>query len=713
MRNILLFTAFIFTLCTYSQVRPDASVKEKELYIETLDFIDEEKYEFAERNYQKLISIDSTYFTYLFELGMLYFYEMQDKGKSIRWLNAAANQLNGKSDLNLNGKSDWNVYIYLAQAYQFIQKYEKALEIFRLYDGFPLKEGQIKINVSNYIERCNYAKDEEEKQRKNMKFRVMNVGPEVNTPFSEYASVQIFEDSTMLFTSRRSAETDTLKKIYDKFWEYMYFTKKTGGSLSENTGRFTDPINFSTIPKYSYFGKKSTWHKAIVSIYPDYSKLIIFQKQKLWTSTMKEGIWQKPKKLPKEINFGEYQRHASITADGKTMFFSAYPKSGSDQFDIYYSTIDDDGKWKPAQTLGSVINTSGDEDSPEITPDGKTLYFSSNGHPGMGNYDVFRSELIDGEWTSPVNMGYPINSPADDIFFKRNGATGVSYVSSSRVGGFGIMDIYSVFPVVYQPDFDNCVYLDDSDWGKYNIDIISPDSIFTQKPAKFEATLFKAGNNPERHYFWNFGNGKIALDKQVAENTFENDGLFKVTLQCQGWNDETSEEINFCISKNVFVLSEAPVIADVVKTTENTESIENQNSSNNTNNTNNTNLLPEESLKAGLQPVYFSFNQNGIRTDASLTLNSNISILKNNPQMKFAVHAHTDCIGSSEYNFVLSQRRAESTVEYLVKNGIDRARIVDVKGFGETKPINNCIDGAACSKNDHQLNRRVEFIISQ
>ncbi|PKP21260.1 MAG: hypothetical protein CVU05_07160 [Bacteroidetes bacterium HGW-Bacteroidetes-21] len=679
---------FVFILCMLvSNVFSQKTLKEVEtqLYNEALDLIDEEKYEFAERNYLKLINIDSTNFTYLYDLGMLYFKQLYQKPKSVTYLKKAIQHLGTTSDLN--------VYLYLAQAYQNIEKYDEAIKTYEDYDKIPLKEGQIKVSVSEYIEKCKYAKKEEENQKRNMRFRVVNLGNTVNTHYSEYAAIPMYKDTIILFTSRRTSKTDSIEMIYDQFWEYMYLTKKTDGSLHESKGTFKTPVPFETYSQFMKFGKKTTWHKAVVGIYPDNSKLIIFQKQKLWTSQFKDGVWQKPKKLPKAINFGDYQRHASVTADGKTMYFSAFPQGETENIDIYTSKLQENGKWSPAVNLGIKINTDNNEDSPEITPDGKTLYFSSNGHQGMGEYDIFKSELVDGEWSAPINMGFPVNSPADDIFYKRNGSDGVAYMSSSRAQGFGKMDVYMVIPVNPDPDFTNCARLDKEKIDWINIDFSFRDSISVGEPATFDALLFKVRGSTDRHYFWNFGDMSDIGEKMSVEHKYAAPGEYKVTLQVKAWNDSLAEEADFCIDKKITVLSEKQVA---------------MNNSNNNENTTKASLTDVD-----LQPVFFGYDKNNISISAQQVMENNLKVLKENPQLKIRLEAHTDARGSSEYNMSLSQRRADSVKNFLLKNGIDKSRIIETVGLGETILFNKCADGVECNDEEHQINRRTNFIIAK
>jgi outer membrane protein OmpA-like peptidoglycan-associated protein len=655
--------------------------KEQKLYDEAIEQMEEENFELAERNFLKLISIDSTNFKYLYELGGMYLFDMKKRDAAIQYLEAATR--------HLGPDSIFNVYLYLGQAYQYVQRYNDALTMYKFYEKLPLREGQLKISAENYIARCLFAKEEEERRIKTLKFKVTNLGPAINSSFAEYASVPFYNDTTLLFTSRRSYETDTMDMVYDQYYEYMYLSKKKDGGLSDRKGIFMEPVKFASLPKYIRFGKKTSYHKSVVGIYPDFSTLIIYQKQKLWTSVMSDGVWQKPKKLPKTINFGFAQRHASVTADGKVMYFSSMKKGKDEKLDIYVSKKDEFGKWGPAENLGNIINTRGNEESPEISPDGTVLYFASDGLPGMGDYDVFMSRYVNGTWTLPVNMGYPINSPANDIFFKRDSVKGVSYFSSERAGGYGKMDIYVIYPVEHKPAFRDCEAYDPETHTLLTIDFTFRDSIKAGEKVLFDASLFRMGNSTERYFFWDFGDGSEYEDSLITEHTYSSPGVYNVTLEVQAWNDSLAQELDYCMTKKLTVLS-----AEQINLANNTNQVQTDNFDNIT-----------------LSPAYFDFNQYSIRSDAKNTIDQNIRIMKEHPGMRISILAHTDSRGPAEYNLLLSQRRAEMVMKYIVDNGIDRNLIAEAKGMGETKLVNHCSDGVQCSIPQHQQNRRVEFLI--
>lgn len=673
MKKLTLMLFLLLPVIGYSQ--PGNNEKEKSLYTKANEYIEEEQYEFAEKNFRQLLTLDSTNFTYWYELGLLYAQQMQNIVNAIPCFKGALR--------HMNNESDKNVYLYLAQAFQFVQEYDDAIALYKEYEKLPLTINQIKVSVTKYIQLCEYAKNEEVKMKRKSAYTIVNLGPGINSHYSEYASVPLFRKNTILFTSRRTSVTDSLMMIFDQYYEYMYISEKKEASLTENAGYFTKSDNFTSLPEYVNFGKKAQYHKAVIGIYPDYSKLLVYMKQQIWTSANKDGIWQKPEKLPKEINFAEYMRHASITADGKTMYLSAAPSGEADNIDIYVSYLGEDGKWSKAENLGPVINTPSNEDSPEISPDGKILYFSSNGHTGMGNFDVFRSELDSGEWSTPVNLGYPVNSPADDIFFKWDPNTGVAYFSSSRAEGYGKMDLYSAFPLDTAPDFSKGI-TDKAEIEKYlQYRWILSDTIEAGDSVVLEANILRTISISDIAYFWRV-DGTSHYNGYKATHTFINPGKHKVDLMIRAWNDSTEKQLSFLVQKDILVITREEMA--VLKNDK------------------------KDSTTQELKPVFFGFDKFNIRESEISSMQANIDYLKANPDVRIKIYAHTDCRGSDLHNKKLSQKRADAVVKYLMNNGISKKRIAEAYGMGETKLFNQCADGVDCPDELHQINRRAVII---
>jgi hypothetical protein len=282
----------------------------------------------------------------------------------------------------------------------------------------------------------------------------------VNSESSEYCSVLPQKDSFLLFTRRSTESLEGKDDIVSM--EDIFFSKQKN-KLYRNSDRSNELSDFSNLS-----GSKK-FHNAVVSISASGDSLIIYRQNDLWMSTFQGNAWGVPEKLAKNINIGKTQRHGCFSPDGKTMYFSSNAKNGVGGFDIYRSSIDSLGNWGEAVNLGVGINTKEDEDSPFISADGRRMYFASKGHLGYGKYDVFYCDWQDTAWSKPINAGKPINSPADDIYFHSvNDLNETSLISSSRKGGLGQMDLY-YFYKYGQSKFEDCKFFATNEVAKDSV----------------------------------------------------------------------------------------------------------------------------------------------------------------------------------------------------------------------------------------------------
>ncbi|MCK4661397.1 MAG: PD40 domain-containing protein [Bacteroidales bacterium] len=418
---LLLFLYFV-TIHLFSGAftyYPGGDDDEKKIYKKAQRQYDIGNYETSVEYYKQLVKLKPAKFIYNYELALIIFHELNQKSQSVPYFEAAQKILTKDSIPDL--------YFFLGQAYQSDGKYDNAINSFLYYQN--IDSNFVKVSVTRYINACNYGKKIQSEPDENI--NVINIGNTINSEYSEYTSVFIPSSSDMLFTSRRHTN------IYDELIEAIYVAEY-------DDDNYNSPEKIDSIEKYSNLVLDINEFESIVNISPDEKSIIIYFDPYLYVSENIDGIWQKPEKLGENINFNFSNRHASITADGNQIFFSGYERKQENNVNIFYSTKQDDGKWGQAVKISDKINTNKNEDSPEISNDGKTLYFSSNGHKGMGGYDIFKSEFVDGEWTEPKNMTYPINSAGDDIYFKYYEKDNVAFLSSNRSGGYGKMDIYKV-----------------------------------------------------------------------------------------------------------------------------------------------------------------------------------------------------------------------------------------------------------------------------
>jgi len=363
------------------------------------------------------------------------------------------------------------------------------------------------------------------------------------------------------------------------------------------------------------------------------------------------GVWGKP--VPFRYNkVNEWSvGDPFISADGNTLYFVSSMPGGKGGTDIYSCKRNADGSWADAINL-SGFNTPGNERSPYTDQQGN-FYFSSDGLVGMGGLDIYKATKTASGLGTPVNLGYPVNSPQDDFAFNLS-LKGNALMASNRPGGMGSDDIYS-FAAKMILDFklQGTVY----------------DRKTNQPIAGATITLNKQGGNMLTAQTDNQGNYQFKLDQDAdyalkAEKTnYSSDGASVSTM-----NLGTSTVLHKDLFLETLVLNKAIVINN----------------------------------------IYYDFDKSNIRPDAARELDKLVSTMKTNETIGVELSSFTDSRGKDQYNLWLSQKRANSAVQYIISRGIDKSRITG-KGYGETQLLNDCVKGVKCSEAMHQLNRRTEF----
>lgn len=403
--------------------------EEKKLLKKSRKALSNEKYAEAQNLYIDLLKLNPKNDTYNFETGLSYYFSSFERTKSVPYFEAALQ----------NSKEDTisELLYYLGKAYHLNYQFEeskKTLDDFKKFietrsrpGKYLLKETEKNIVLSE--NGLTYSKE------KNNSIELKNLGNSINTTDREYAPVFREEDKVILFTSRRKkSKGKTARDLLP--YEDIYVAKQ----VDENNWSIVD--NKDELNKYLPNGYNTKKHDAGIIYSADGLTLYTYKKDVLWKSEFKDNKWSSLEKLSKNINDSKFNVPSiSVTQDGKTMFFVATKKEGIGGKDIYSSIMDENGNWSAPELL-NTINTEEDEDGPFLSVDGKTLYFSSKGHNGMGGYDIYKSEIVDGNFSTPVNMGLPLNSPFDDIYLVIDKEDEIGFFSSDRDGGFGSMDLY-------------------------------------------------------------------------------------------------------------------------------------------------------------------------------------------------------------------------------------------------------------------------------
>jgi len=387
----------------------------------------------------------------------------------------------------------------------------------------------------------------------------------------------------------------------------------------------------------------------------------------LYTSKKEDGAWSEPVKLP--FNNVEYSiGHPSLSADENTLYFSSDMPGGYGGSDLYKSTHDGN-TWSQPVNLGSSINTPGNEVFPHANKSGK-LYFSSEGHRTLGGLDVFVSEQIAGVWSSPINLAYPLNSSRDDFAILVNEDDTTGFVSSNRSGVDMIYE-YQRIPAIFVLRGIAKKVANNLPIEEVTITLINftdgDTAIFTTD----ETGAFRFSLLPEKKY------------KVIGEKA----GFFTLSEEFETNRSRIEKDIILLFEIDEIVASESGTGSGVPK---------------------------DGSATAAkvyeIGGIYYDYDKSDISPSAQPSLDKLAKLLKDNPSVKIEIHSHADSRGGDSYNMNLSNQRAQSVVNYLVKAGVEKTNLSS-KGFGENQPFNKCFEGVECSETEHQENRRSEFIV--
>lgn len=346
-----------------------------------------------------------------------------------------------------NAKSAIASHYFLGQCYQLQHRFDEAIKEYKvyrmMYGSKKTKANKVIIlmEINKHIDECENGKV---LVGTPANIEIKNMGPEINSKYPDYAPLISADGSTLLITSSRASSTGGLIDDFDgNFYEDIYISKKTNNRWSLPLG-LGDKIN-------------TAGHESNVSLSPDGYKLVFYHHPSinpnnkfsgdLFTSILKGDQWTTPERISGKINSGDWEPSGFFTPDEKSFIFASAKKDGQGGTDLYMAAKNAQGEWETPVNLGKTINTAYNEDSPFMLPDSKTLYFSSEGHNSMGGHDIFMSEYnaITKEWSKPQNLGYPINSAHDDIYFSLSADGTTAYFSAKRAGDtYGDRDIYSV-----------------------------------------------------------------------------------------------------------------------------------------------------------------------------------------------------------------------------------------------------------------------------
>lgn len=371
-----------------------------------------------------------------YKIGMCYFSTTNRKNLAIPYFKAATKSISKEfaEGTYKETQAPPDAIYKLAKVYHLEFNFDSAKLQYKQFKQYiPEYEVDLIKDVDRQIQMCENAR---EIFKSPVSFSIQNLGKKINSPFDDYSAVIDASENMLIFTSRRQGTTGNLKADDDKYFEDIYI------SLKDEKGEWAAPSNIG--PNINTDG-----HDASISLSADGQQLYIYRDDwgdgNIYVSKLENDIWGEAVLLGSDINSKAWETHASVSPDGQLLFFTSNRNGGKGGLDIYFCKKMPNGEWGLSQTLGDVVNTEYDEDAPFMHPDGKTLFFSSKGHTSIGGFDIFFSVLQDdGKWTQPRNIGYPTNTADDEVFFVASPDGKRAYYSSSKDSGFGEKDIYLI-----------------------------------------------------------------------------------------------------------------------------------------------------------------------------------------------------------------------------------------------------------------------------
>ncbi len=563
----------------------------------------------------------------------------------------------------------FNLLYMIGRSYQFGLDFDNAIKYFNLYldklKDNPDYHGDDLVTSSEVQQRIKECNIGIKLVANPLNYNITNVGSGVNSEWPDYGPT-IDENETMLiFTSRRKEGNMNDDVYIDNFpYEDIYISRKQDSvwGPAKNMGPVINSPYFESSLTLSKDGKQ-------LYMYIDNNGGDIYVSNRINDST-----WSSPEPLEGAINSKYKETSVSISPDGNVIYFASDRPGSLGGLDIYYSVKNKRGLWTDVKNIGAPINTTQDEDFPFIDYDSKTLYFSSQGHDGMGGFDIYKSvyDSATKTWIKPVNIGYPINTPDDDISFiaTKDGKRG--YFSSVREDGYGYQDIY-MFTI---PEEVRKI-------SESNQTIPPSKTVVSNKPVTINVTVTDDSGNAMD------ADVKIRNndDKYLGAVTKVSEGNYKIAL-----NFDAEKNCTLSAERDGYMYDNKNITVPASTTQE-----QMMNES-----------LVLKKMKVGnsmvLHNIYFDFDKATLRQESYVEINKLYQMLNENSRFIAEIAGYTDNIGTKSYNLKLSYRRAKAVVDYLVKKGIDPIRIHAV-GYGEEDPLasnDDEIDG-------RELNRRVEF----
>lgn len=582
----------------------------------------------------------------------------------------------------------FDIQYWIGRSYQMGLNFDKAIEFYNLYKerlaSKPNYQGRDKVDLAA-VERSIYeCQNGKEFVANPGNFSIVNIGREINSEYEDYGPVLNGDETEIIFTSRRR-EDNLNENVFEdnKPYEDIFVSRKTGDTWARAT-------NIGPVVNTPY-------HNSNLALSKDGNTLFIYNDDNggdiYYSERGTNGQWGPPVPLPGIINSSFNEKSISISADERTLYFASDRPGGFGGIDIYRAVLDSRGQWSDVRNLGPKINTEFDEEGPFIDQDNVTLYFSSKGHKGMGGHDIFRVvfDPQTNEWGEPENLGYPINTPDDDVFFVASTDGKRAYYSSVKEDGMGYTDIYLITIPEGLKNVEPVVAAVDSSAAQVETDPVVVETPVTTPttqtvPLHFVVTVVDAETKSPL-------NARVRLqglrDNVIVPSAGRGAGVTDFTIAAAGEKDyRLSVELEGYVFQNQTVKLQGAGKEE--RTIDRTISM--------------------QKLAVGvsgvLRNIYFDFDKWSFKNESYNELNKLERMMQQNQNIQVEISGHTDNIGTWNYNMFLSRRRAEAVKDFLTGKGID-ARRVKAKGYGESKPLASNDD----EKDGREINRRVEFLV--
>jgi outer membrane protein OmpA-like peptidoglycan-associated protein len=657
-RQFFVTLLFIFVSCSaYCQSL-------KELTTEGDKFYGKKQYKKAIDLYLQALNVNPDDASLNLQTGLSYLYS-ETKSKAAKYISKAY-----RLNPNINEEIDY----HLGVAFQHTNDFTKAIEHFQ---EFKKKRSKLASIADKKIAECRIA---DSLSNYELNVVIENAGASVNTYFHDYSPIISSDGNTLIFTSNRTEDEQEIED--DNYYEDIYITRKT------NSG-WAPPKKISSRINHEY-------NDAAASLSPDGKTLFLYYEEgagDIYISKLEGDDWSDPVPLNKNINTSTYwETSASISADGKKLYFASNRPGGLGELDVYVSELDSKGNWGKATNLGPIINTAEHEDAPFIHPDGVTLYFSSDGHPSLGNSDIFISEFKNGKWQKPQNLGWPINTWEFDGFFTISADKKKGFYSTLKEGGYGEADIYSItfLEPRFKPKPKPVEVVEQKKAKPKNDDFVDP--LVQQSREKKVVTVLK-GKVIDENTAEPLGATISLVDneskKVISRITVDSlNGDFELVIPHGGNYGVSTERPGYLFNSINFNLPKFAEYQEI--------------------DTHIIMVRAEVGSKSILKNIFFDVGKADLKLESISEVEKIHELLVTNPDLKVQINGHTDNTGNAVTNKALSLKRASSVVDYLVNHGISAARL-SAKGFGSERPIVSNDD----EESGREINRRTEIEITQ